>query len=262
MAALVRHALPDWAAIEWLSETGSTNSDLLEQARAGLPQPRLRGCHLQLQGRGRANRNFRAAPGQTLMFSCGFATTLPIAALPTLSVYFGLLACETVAGHLPPGHQLDLKWPNDLQWRGAKLAGLLMETTNTPDGDVRVVIGMGLNLRGAADLSQALGRPIADWSHTAAATSATELCVAVARAWQRGVTHTEAEWRPQHGLPGLSERYALHDALAGRPIVVKDNNVVLKQGVAAGITPYGALLLQNEAGRETIYAGDVSVRAL
>src|SRR5690554_726414 len=112
MAALVRQALPDWAAIEWLPQTGSTNTDLLQQARAGRPQPRLRGSHLQLQGRGRANRNFRAAPDQTLMFSCGFATSLPFGALPTLSVYFGLLACESIAGHLDPGRPLDLKWPN------------------------------------------------------------------------------------------------------------------------------------------------------
>src|SRR5690606_38589690 len=82
MAMLVRRALPDWADVQWLAETGSTNSDLLEQARAGLPQPRLRGAHLQRQGRGRANRNFRAEPAQTLIFSCSFATSLPLAALP------------------------------------------------------------------------------------------------------------------------------------------------------------------------------------
>lgn len=189
IAVELRRLLPDWADIAWLPTTGSTNTDLLAQAREGLAQPRLRGTHTQAQGRGRANRNFRTSPGQALMFSCGFHTDLPVAALPTLSVFFGLLACETLAAHLPPGHGLRLKWPNDLQLGDAKLAGLLMETAAAPDLDTRVVIGMGLNLADAAALSTALERPIADWSQSGCATPLPTLCTAVAQAWRLSLIH-------------------------------------------------------------------------
>lgn len=261
MTTLVRRALPGWAAAQWLAQTGSTNTDLLEQAKAGLPQPRLQGAHLQHQGRGRANRNFRAEPGQTLIFSCSFATRLPIAALPTLSVYFGLLACEALAARLPPGHGLDLKWPNDLQWHGAKLAGILMETTSAPDGGVCVVIGMGLNLQDADVLATALQRRVADWSLTGCDAPAHELCADVARAWREGVTDLETAWHPAHGVPWLPGRYARHDALAGLAIVIRDGAIVLKQGTAAGITTQGALQIRIGELVETVYVGDISVRA-
>lgn len=260
MMAQLSRQLPDWADITWLDTTLSTNTDLLTQARAGVTQPRLLGTHTQTQGRGRANRNFQTSPSQALMFSCSFHTSLPVAALPTLSVFFGLLACESLTQHLPAGHALRLKWPNDLQLGDAKLAGLLMEATAAPGSGNLVVIGMGLNLSAAAELSAALDRPIADWSQSGCSTPLPSLGAAVALAWQAGLRHTESHWRPDTGLADLPERYARYDALAHRPIVVRDHDTLLTQGVAQGISPYGALLMMSDQGLQTIYAGDISVR--
>src|SRR5690606_412866 len=89
MADAVRHRLSGWADVQWLAATESTNTDLLAQARAGTPLPRLRGTHVQYHGRGRANRNFRTAPGAALMFSCALEVAIPLAGLPTLSVLLG-----------------------------------------------------------------------------------------------------------------------------------------------------------------------------
>lgn len=262
MAAELRRRLPDWADITWLPTTGSTNTDLLAEARGGLAQPRLRGTHTQEQGRGRANRNFRTLAGQALLFSCGFQTELPVAALPTLSVFFGLLACESLAAQLDANHELCLKWPNDLQLGDAKLAGLLMETATAPDIGNRVVIGMGINLAAAAALSTTLDRPIADWSQSRCATPLPELCATVAQAWMMGLRHMETHWQAATGLPDLPARYARHDALAGRPLSVRDHDTILKQGLAQGVNAHGALLLRSELGLEPVYAGDISVRAL
>src|SRR5690606_10367282 len=52
MALAVRNRLPGWADVQWLEATESTNTDLLMQARADQDLPRLRGTHLQHQGRG------------------------------------------------------------------------------------------------------------------------------------------------------------------------------------------------------------------
>ncbi len=263
--AALEHALrqrfPDWADVQWLAATESTNTDLLAQARAGLPLPRLRGTHMQVSGRGRANRNFQTAAGDALMFSCAFETTLPIAALPTMSVAFGLVACETLARRLPAGHQLRLKWPNDLQWGEAKLAGILMESASTGyGGKARVVIGMGLNLRGAQALSAQLGRQVADWQVTGCSDSAADLCAAVAAAWQQALVHAEQTWVPGLGLPDLAVRYTLHDALAGQAVNVQDQGKILMQGMAAGVAADGRLQLDTERGVQTVTVGDVSVR--
>ena len=261
MALAVRNRLPGWADVQWLEATESTNTDLLAQARANLDLPRLRGTHLQHQGRGRANRNFRTAPGAALMFSCAFEVALPVAALPTLSVMLGLVACETLARRLPQGHQLRLKWPNDLQWGNAKLAGILMESASSGTGPAsRLVIGMGLNLTGADELSRHLGRAVADWQATGNREPAADLCAAVASAWHAGLAWAESHWRSGIGLPDLPERYAVHDVLAGCPVQVQDQGVVLMQGLASGVAPDGRLLLRTDTGIQPVTAGDVSIR--
>lgn len=261
MALAVRNRLPGWADVQWLDATESTNTDLLMQARAHQPLPRLRGTHLQRQGRGRANRNFRTAPGAALMFSCAFEVALPVAALPTLSVMLGLVACETLAQRLPQGHQLRLKWPNDLQWGDAKLAGILMESATAGTGlPSRLVIGMGLNLTDGEELSRNLGRPVADWRATGNTEPVADLCTAIASAWHAGLAWAESHWQPGIGLPDLPERYAVHDVLAGCPVQVQDQGVVLMHGLASGIAPDGRLLLRTDAGIQPVMAGDVSIR--
>lgn len=261
MALAVRNRLPGWADVQWLEATESTNTDLLMQARALQDLPRLRGTHLQHQGRGRANRNFRTAPGAALMFSCAFEVDLPVSALPTLSVMLGLVACETLARRLPQGHQLRLKWPNDLQWGDAKLAGILMESATSGSGlPSRLVIGMGLNLTNADELSRDLGRPVADWRSTGNQEPPAELCAAIASAWQSQLAWAESHWRPGIGLPDLPERYALHDVLSGCPVQVQDQGVILMQGVAAGVAPDGRLQLRTSTGIQSVTAGDVSIR--
>ena len=262
MARQLRDRLADWADVAWLPATGSTNTDLLAEARAGLPLPRLRGTHLQHNGRGRADRNFRTASGEALMFSCSFAVALPLAALPTLSVVFGLAACEALAQRLPAGHRLGVKWPNDLQWGDAKLAGVLMESAaGTANATPRVVVGMGLNLRGADALSASLGRAVADWQAARCSDSPVELCVAVASAWRQAVADAERDWSPAGGLRGLAARYARHDALATRQVTVQDQGRVLFEGVAGGVADDGRLRVRTDSQERLVVVGDVSVRA-
>src|SRR3546814_19284776 len=62
-----------------------------------------------------------------------------------------------------------MKWPNDLQWQSAKLAGILVEVTRagtarmSPDHYV-AIIGLGLNQDEARALSTSFNRKVADWS--------------------------------------------------------------------------------------------------
>jgi len=267
MAAALRSRLRGWADIHWSATAGSTNTELLAQTRAGATPPRLLGTHQQHQGRGRSNRNFQTAAGDALMFSCAFEVALPIGALPTLSVLLGLVACETLASRLKPGHQLRLKWPNDLQWGDAKLAGILTESAAAPrGGNPRLVVGIGINLRGGTALGKALGRAVADWQTittehpTLASDTPLDLCVAIAGAWRAELAGTPAAWCAERGLPTLPARFAAHDALAGRVVTVQDQGKVLMEGVAAGVAEDGRLQLRTITGLQTVTVGDISVR--
>src|SRR5690606_29338328 len=125
MTSELRQLLPHFRRAEWREKTSSTNADLMENARTGVPslaRPWLLGVHLQEQGRGRAGRTWQNRPGANLMFSCAFDVFLPARKLPTLSPLAGIAACEALRGFLSSEHRhrLTMKWPNDLQWDFAK----------------------------------------------------------------------------------------------------------------------------------------------
>jgi BirA family biotin operon repressor/biotin-[acetyl-CoA-carboxylase] ligase len=225
----------------------------------GDPKPWLLGAHLQQTGRGRAGRAWQNRPGAALMFSCAFDTTLPPSSLPVLSPLAGLAACEAlraIAGQ--GGERLRVKWPNDVQWGDAKLAGVLVETTRNlgaRPASHTVVIGMGLNLRDADVLSRELDRDIADWTTTGCGMALSDVVREVALAWRDALMDVE-----RGGFAAFVERFRRLDALAGRDIRVLDRGAVVHRGVGCGADAQGRLLVRTEAGEVPVSVGEISVR--
>ena len=259
--------LPGFTSLQWLESTGSSNADLLERARqTNAPAlPWLLGADSQSSARGRAGRPWQNAPGSTLMFSCAFAVNLPIAALPGLSPVMGIAACEALRilisahratqAHPITESRLQLKWPNDLLWDHAKLAGILVESVNRPGSQSPViVVGIGLNLKEALGLSEALGRPIADWSQIADIVPV-QIVASIALAWSRAITEYASG-----GYAAFSTRFDHIDALAGRQVDVTDQGQILQTGLARGTDTSGRLLLETNQGISAIMVGDVSIR--
>ncbi|XHK77863.1 biotin--[acetyl-CoA-carboxylase] ligase [Bordetella pertussis] len=262
LARAIAARLPAFRDISWVGSTGSTNADLLARARAGGgARPCLLGAHLQETGRGRAGRPWQNRVGAALMFSCAFDVDLPPSQLPALSPLAGMAACEALRQLVGQPAGLLVKWPNDVQWHDAKLAGVLVESARNPAGTGHaVVIGMGLNLHGGDALSQALQRSVADWNDVAGPgekgpDAAADLVAAVARAWQ-DAAHT----LQQEGFGAFGARFARVDALAGRPVNVIDRGEILYTGAASGVDDHGRLLVQAADGMRPVSVGEISIR--
>ena len=270
MTRTLRAALPRFAQVAWVAKTGSTNGDLLVRARdpmSPMTRPWLLGCHLQTQGRGRAGRTWRNRTGANLMFSCAFDVFLPARQLPTLAPLIGLVSCEALRGQIGPSARahLTMKWPNDLQWKQAKFAGILIESTRSGTAQTAdhhlIIIGMGLNLHDAQALSTSLERRIADWAQIvaedtqAAAMTPADLVACIAMAWFQALNRATA-----YGFEDLPERYAQVDGLSGQMLDVLDDGRLLQTGVACGIDPEGRLLLRNSTGLHQVSMGEISVR--
>lgn len=123
--------------IETVTETGSTNDDLLARAAAGAPEGTWLRAVSQTGGKGRQGRVWSSPPGNL------YASTLvrlrssdPPA--PTLALVAAVALHEAMS-QLAPG--MRIKWPNDLIAGEAKLAGILLERAGES-----VVIGFGANL--------------------------------------------------------------------------------------------------------------------
>lgn len=271
LIAQLTQALPVFKHIDWVETTESTNADLLAMARAHngpLARPWLLGAHIQERGRGRAGRTWQNRPGSNLMFSCAFDVFLPPMQLPTLSPLAGVAACEALRDFIGSAQRqhLSMKWPNDIQWKEAKLAGILVEVTRSGTSRASqdhyvAIIGMGVNLDDARALSMSLNRQVADWAEIAAVdeqaacAAAVDMIARAAQAWYTSLNQVTA-----HGFDTLPERYAKVDVLAGQAIHLLDDGRILHAGIACGINSLGQLLLRTHDGEQAVSVGEVSVR--
>jgi BirA family biotin operon repressor/biotin-[acetyl-CoA-carboxylase] ligase len=73
---------------------------------------------------------------------------VPVARAAELSFVTGCAVYDTVGEVCEPGFECRLKWPNDVLVNGAKIGGLVLETSAQGTAPVDyVIIGLGVNLR-------------------------------------------------------------------------------------------------------------------
>ena len=113
----------------------------------------------QTAGRGRRGRTWTTVPGKSLAMSVVLRPALPPMRAPELTLVAAIAVCEA-ARELGAG-KATIKWPNDIECGGRKLAGLLLELRAEQDRIQHVVLGVGVNLNlEEADLPEEL-RPLA-----------------------------------------------------------------------------------------------------
>ena len=237
-------------AIEVVDETGSTNADLLARC-AQLSGPVLRIAGQQTAGRGRAGRPWLSQSDASLMFSLAWRFKGPLPALVGLPLAVGVALAETM-GSL--GVAVQLKWPNDMIKDGSKLAGILVETRQAPDGGVWAVIGCGINLLMPDALEQQIGRSVSAVPWLAQMERNTLVAALLSR-----LAGVLAEF-DDTGFAPFTERWNALHAWQGKQVNILDDGKLLQQGMAAGVDQLGRLLLETGSGTATVMSGDISLR--
>ena len=237
-------------AIEVVAETGSTNADLLARC-AQLTGPTLRIAGQQTAGRGRAGRPWLSQADASLMFSLAWRFQGPLHRLVGLPLAVGVALAETMASL---GVPVQLKWPNDMIKDGSKLAGILVETQQAPDGGVWAVIGCGINLTMPDALEQQIGRSVSAVPWLAQMERNTLVAALLSR-----LAGVLAEF-DDTGFAPFTERWNDLHAWQGKQVNILDDGKLLQQGIAAGVDQLGRLLLETDGGLVQIMSGDVSLR--
>ncbi|WP_420993932.1 biotin--[acetyl-CoA-carboxylase] ligase [Cupriavidus sp. 30B13] len=252
----------DGAARGWIldavEETGSTNADLTLASRAAPwgDAGTLRLAYRQTAGRGRQGRPWQGQAGLT--FSVALPLPLAPSQLSGLSLAVGLALAEALADcDARLGAAVGLKWPNDLQIDGRKLAGILIESVPAGPQRVWAVIGIGLNLVRDAQMEAALGRELAGVAEYLPALDPTTLLAAV--------LNRLAAMRAAFiagGFAPMAPRWSARDAFRDQPVRLLHDGQVQAEGLARGVDGDGHLLLETAAGLERISSGEVSLRAV
>ena len=225
--------------LELLDEAGSTNAVLAERARAGSAREfDVVVTTSQTAGKGRLGRTWVAPPGKTIAVSVLLAPAAD--RLPWVPLVAGLAMARAVRS-LVTGHEVTLKWPNDVQVDGLKVSGLLAELVPAAG----VVVGAGLNLTMDAD---ELPTPVST-SLTLVGADPTDIV-------DRALAAYLGELRRAHALGAEDARREVERECStiGRRVRVELPGGDDLYGTASGIDEAGRLVV---AGR-AVAAGDVT----
>jgi BirA family transcriptional regulator, biotin operon repressor / biotin---[acetyl-CoA-carboxylase] ligase len=238
----------DWD-IHRLDEVDSTNRYVRDQARQGAPAGLVAVADHQTAGRGRLDRRWESPPGANLLVS---VLLRPDSGAEDLHLCSGAVAlagadaCWEVAGVEPA-----LKWPNDLVFEGAKLAGVLAEAEFDGAALRAVIVGIGINVAWPGP-AEAGGTCLDDLGETAQPLDRQVLL--------------------GHFLEALQPRCALLEEAAGRRALadqVRRRCATLGQrvrvilageeltGRAVAIDDAGRLVVETASGTRSVSTGDV-----
>lgn len=127
------------AVLEVREATGSTMDDALALARAGCASGSAVMAGFQERGRGRVpGRTWVSPPWESMLATIVIRRAdipFPIQELPLRAGVAVARAVEQAAGVA-----VQIKWPNDLVWKGKKLAGILCESRGAA-----ALVGIGVN---------------------------------------------------------------------------------------------------------------------
>lgn len=233
--------------MHFFEEIDSTNAYLAANPPA---RDALVVAQRQTAGRGRRGRDWQSPPGG-IYLSLGRPMTEGIQPSPLLPLAVGISVARALSGFGVTDARV--KWPNDLVINGCKIAGILVEQAKNI-----LIIGIGLNWASApisnlpAD-RRAIG--LADLIEADAGPSKSVVAAGLVTGLL-GILAMDADDLARH----VTEHWPGFDALAGRTVTVEQADGAVIAGMAAGITPEGALRLRTAQGEQMLHSGETRIQ--
>ncbi|HUA40207.1 MAG TPA: biotin--[acetyl-CoA-carboxylase] ligase [Streptosporangiaceae bacterium] len=246
-----------FTSVRVLERTGSTNADLLAEARAGAPAGAVLVAEEQTAGRGRLARSWHSEPGAALLFS---VLLRPAAVTPSRRSWLPLLTGVAMVSALraAAGLQASLKWPNDVLAGGGtpgdsrKLAGILAEQA----GDA-IVVGVGLNVTAShAELPSPQATSL--WLEGAPHLDREAILLAALRELEQWYLRWCDTSPPGDAdAAGLRAGYLRYCVTVGQDVRVELPAGNVLTGRAADVDSAGRLLVSADGDVHAVSAGDV-----
>jgi len=237
--------------IHHFDEVESTNDEAHRLAEAGALHGEVVVADFQTRGRGRRGRCWVAPRGKALTFSVVLRPAIAPARAPEITIAAAVAAAEA-AREMGAG-SARIKWPNDVECKGRKIAGLLTELRAEPDRVRHAVLGVGVNVSlQMHDFPEEL-RPVATSLLLESGERQPRPLVCA-----RLLEHVE-EWLSLHETEGfgpVADRWRELSSTLGRRVRITGADPI--EGDAVDLAEDGALLVRAAGGALVrVLAGDV-----
>jgi len=131
--------------VHFLPSCHSTNETAQQLVQGGADEGTLVITDYQTAGKGQAGNEWQSDPGKNL--TCSILLKPEFLAIKDqflLTVTSSLALKDYLEQHLPG--EVKIKWPNDIYFKGKKIAGILIENVLARNKIVNSIIGLGLNI--------------------------------------------------------------------------------------------------------------------
>jgi BirA family biotin operon repressor/biotin-[acetyl-CoA-carboxylase] ligase len=238
--------------VEVVAEAASTNALVAERAREGAPEGLVVVADHQTAGRGRLDRTWETPAGTALTFTMLLRPTVPASSWPWLPLLTGYAVAQALIAR---GYAAGVKWPNDVLIGEGKVAGILVERVDTPDGPAAVV-GVGLNTgMTAEELPVPTATSLSLEQGGSAAPDRVDVLLEVLAAIRKAYDDWQLGGEP--AAVRLATSYSVACVTIGRAVRVDlpDGNVL--EGTAEAVDASGRLVVRTANGLREVGAGDV-----
>lgn len=241
------------SGLEIFDEIDSTNNYLMQKAVTGGPSGYVCLAESQQTGRGRHGQKWVSPHACNIYLSVLWNFPLGPDSLAGLglAVGVGIMRSMREFGIYDAG----LKWPNDVVWKGAKLAGILLEMTGTSSSNCCVVIGIGLNVDMSAHASEVIDQP---WTNLSTIVGKRISRNVIAASLIRHVLNVVTDFE-KHGLSPFLDEWRRYDIVTGKKVTIQLPNSELS-GIGQGIDDSGALVIKKDEHLHRFFSGEVRLQ--
>lgn len=235
-----------------IAQTASTNDDVKALVAQGAPEGTVILAEEQLHGRGRLGRSFASPRGVGIYLSLLLRPRLDPSRLPQITLLLGVAAAEAITEVC--GLPAQLKWPNDVEVHGKKVAGILTEAVLNHDQSFAVVVGIGINVNTTlADLPSALHQHVTSLALEAGRPFARPPLIAAFLGHLERLCHTLQD----DGVASILAQWLHYGPIIGRRVRFTHEDIRLEATVE-NLAEDGALMVRLEDGSpHRVIAGDV-----
>lgn len=239
-----------------LHVVASTNELAMQEAYPRLGKFSFITSEMQTAGRGRQGRRWQSPYAANIYLSLIWPFFGDASRASLLSPYLALEIVELLSSLGITS--LGLKWPNDIFCDEQKMSGLLIESVYKSPHEMKLVIGLGINVDMPNDQAVNIDQEwtdiksqCPDWS-----LSRSEFIACITNQLVSALIRFENE-----GEVNLQNRWKQWDIMHNRNVslIAGDKKI---QGIAKGINEDGNLLLDVNGQQQRFIVGDVSLRAV
>lgn len=241
--------------IDYLPQCESTNSWAKENYAKMVPFGAVYTDN-QVGGRGRLGRKWENAAGQALYYTA--LVSQPLVQPETLPQLMSIATRDALKRQF--GISCQIKWPNDLLLNGKKIAGILCESTQTPLGRVWV-LGVGVNLVQSQAHFDAQNLPYAGSLATQGITVDMKMALPELAARITAELMAQLPTFAEKGFAPLRADYCTACINLGRTVSWQKGEQTVS-GVCLDVDDYGRLVVENNAGTQEIFTGEVSIQGI